>query len=200
VLAAERSGARLVDPRPSFARGVERVGRDPLVFPDGHPTALGYSIIARHLLMALIEEGVVDAEPPGDPLAVLDGWTPPELAVEVLRDEGRAHAVRVRYDTGYRVQLMLSGALGTTPTRWRGVMFPVDDPVEGLFEVPLARDAVFDATWRDGHHLQSFDDTGEVVIELAPATAAGDGPLWGSAVIEAPGSRIVTIGEPFQLR
>jgi hypothetical protein len=80
------------------------------------------------------------------------------------------------------------------------VLVPVADPVEGLFEVPLARDAVFDATWRDGHHLQSFDDTGEVVIELAPATAAGDGPLWGSAVIEAPGSRIVTIGEPFQLR
>ena len=108
-LAAKNSGARFVDLRPHFEAASKIHGWGPLLYGRGHPKELGYSIIARVVLAALIEEQLVDAPQP-DPLELVHSWTPADFLIEAWSEDGEVVGVEVNYTPGHRVQVLFSDA------------------------------------------------------------------------------------------
>jgi lysophospholipase L1-like esterase len=197
---AARAGLALVDPRPAFAAALERLPQSELVFPDGHPTALGYGILARLLYGALVEAGLAPGPAP-DPLEELAGRAPTALALEPVREGGRVVALLATYSPGHEIEILLARATGATPIRWRGAVVAAEEGEPHHKVVPLARDALFEATWRaPAPWTAAFDASGEARFALPPELVRSDEPLFASAVVVAPGSRIVAVAEPVRLR
>jgi len=98
---AEATGARLVDPRPAFFMALESVPRSALVYEDGHPTELGYSILARLVLGVLELEGIVEEGEPLHPLELLADWSEPELELQAWCEGGELRGLEARFAPGY---------------------------------------------------------------------------------------------------
>ncbi len=108
-LAAKNTGARFIDLRPHFEAASKVHGWGPLLYGRGHPKALGYSIIARVVLAALVDEQLVDVPEP-DPLELVHSWTPAEFLIEAWREDGEVVGLEVNYAPGHRVQILFSDA------------------------------------------------------------------------------------------
>lgn len=107
--AAQNTGARFVDLRPHFEEAAKIHGWGPLLYGRGHPKEVGYSIIARVVLSALVDEGVIDVEVP-DPLEAVRAWTPSEFVITPWSEDGEVVGVEVSYTPGHRVQVLFSHA------------------------------------------------------------------------------------------
>jgi lysophospholipase L1-like esterase len=65
-VAAQRENVVLVDHDRAFAPYVERYGYDAILFEDSHPAEAGYRLLARDLVAALSDAGLIAAELPPD--------------------------------------------------------------------------------------------------------------------------------------
>lgn len=203
VRAAEESGARLVDLRPAFAEALTLVAREEVLFEDGHPTRLGYSIVARLVWTALVAEGLATLDAPIDPLAEVRAWSRPELALEALVEDGKLVGLRARFEAGHRVQFVVSESAGETPVRWSGVVVPVSAE-RSAHTLPLALgELAKDCLKRPARYLVPVGADGKCEVrfhdELQARVDAG-GELWGSAVLVNPGQRIGAIADALRLR
>lgn len=204
VRAAESSGARLVDARAAFARAEAQVGREALLYEDGHPTELGYSILARLVLQALEEEGVVPAGDPIDPFERVHAWQAPELGVRVWCEGGEVRGLEARYAPGFGATLLAAEAPGTVELiiSKKGVVRVAGEDERGR-PVPLARDLVFKHSVRNQvTPPQPFLDEDWMRVPL-PDTGPGErdpSSLVGVLLIQGPGRVFVEVTEPIPLR
>ena len=207
--AAERSGARLVDPRPHFHEAFGIVPESALLYPDGHSTKLGYSVIARLVLAALVDEGLIEADLSdpfvADPLAEVRAWTPPALEVEPWCEGGVLRGVVARYAPGVGALLLVARAGDeenplALRVKKRGLVELVDTTGPNTVALPLARDDVLALSMR-GQPVPPVGFDGEGVAHLPlPEGVPTDGPLVGVAMVLAPGQRIPAVVGPFELR
>jgi hypothetical protein len=200
--AARATGARLIDPRPAFRAGEELVAREALLFHDLHPTALGYGLLARVVLAALAEEGLVSLAGALDLHEELRGWRAPELTLAPWLEDGRTIGFVARYAPGHRVQFVVSGRRGGFSARWQGALKRCA-PARGECQVPVAPDELALASIdRPGRYLIAFDTRGECHVrfdEQQLAALAEGRELWATCVLIHPGQKLGRVATPLCL-
>ncbi len=143
--AADELGAPLVECAAPTAAAIARHGYDALLYPDQHPRAAGYELVARLVLDALLAAGIAPGPPApalldtaGSPLEGLPvdaGAAPPVRLVRRPEDPAgpslrSADAVRLEItgeEPGRTFRLVLSNADEGPPAQLHGLVLPVRD-------------------------------------------------------------------------
>lgn len=108
--AARDSGALLIDLDQSFAGYVSEYGFDALAFEDSHLAEAGYELMARDIVNALVDAGLVDLpRPDAGPPAHLR--PPVELSLE-HDEQGRPWRMHLRGEPGESFQVLISPLRG----------------------------------------------------------------------------------------
>jgi hypothetical protein len=197
VAAAEATGARLVDTRPAMSAAIERRGHSQLLFPDHHLRADGYAVLARVLFNALIEEGVIAAEPV-DPLEKLGQVRDDSIRLAPWMRGGELFGVEVEFAPNERVQLILSESTGLTPVYWDGSTV-IGKGIHWT-EIPLARDARMALSLkRVKRYSGKLDDAGRARIALHPDDLAS-AVLFGCVLTVSDSGKIEVASDAIQLR
>ena len=203
--AAQATGAALVDLRADFERAAEIVDWKVRLYGRGHPKPLGYSIIARGVLNAMIDEGVVEGEKL-DLLGAVREWTPSELSVAPWADGDDVKGVEVQYAPGHRVQAIFSRSEASpgVPVTYGGAVIPLTDGMERKEESPriveLDRDEVFDGSLRRlKRYFVPLDGDGRAQIELHPELAS-EAELWVVICTVTPHEGVSRVSAPVRLR
>lgn len=201
--AAKTNRVRLIDARADFARAEARVPRSALLFPDGHPTALGYGILARVLANALEDAGFAPQGPPLDALEALGGWHVPELEVELDTSDADAPRLVARYAEGHALHALFASSSGQARVRpgAPGTLL-VSPPGEHGKRVPLAADEVLHwSLGLCGNEPRTFDASGLcsfAIPALPPELAAASGRVWPAfacVLVEGPGQQALAVSE-----
>lgn len=109
-LAAQETGALLVDNDVRFREYVARYGYSALMFEDSHPAEAGYQLVARDALSDLIGALLVKAKLPADRYEPTQFKIDPVL--EVVHDpEGKPVALRLSAEANLEFQIYLSPVL-----------------------------------------------------------------------------------------
>ena len=201
---AREHGVPLVDPRPSFARAIDQVGREAVLFADGHPTAHGYSILARLIVPVLEEAGFVAAGNAQDPLEHVTGWTPPSLSTGPWCEGGSIRGVEIQYASGYEAVLLASTDRGCSHLRVaaHGLLRSADEDEPGSFVVPLAPGSALDTALLHQTHLRStLDAEGTARIPLPQLSRDRERTRswWGAVVILGLRKRVFEVSDPMDL-
>ena len=205
--AAERADARFIDLRPHFEAASEIHGWEILLYGRGHPKPLGYSIIARCVLRALVEEGVCEVEP-RDELEAVRAWQPEPLVVRPWLEEGEVVGIEVDYTPGHRVQAVFARAAqdpGPQVTYAGSVRLAAEVPESEAKEkaerfLPLADDELLRKSLvRLKRYFVTLDTEGRARIRLHPELA-GEATLFGAVCTVTPHEGVSRVSEAVSLR
>lgn len=205
--AARRAGARFVDLRPHFEAAAELHGWEILLYGRGHPKPLGYSVIARCVLRALIEEGICDATA-RDELEAVRAWEPEPLVVRPWLEEGRVVGLEVDYVAGHRVQAVFARRAAEPgpqvtyagAVRLAADVAPADRKEDAERFLPLADDELLRKSLvRLKRYLVTLDTDGRARIRLHPELE-GEASLFGAACTVTPHEGVSRVSEAVRLR
>ncbi len=202
---AARNGVRLVDLRAHFEAASEIHGWEPLLYGRGHPKPTGYSIIARLVLAALVEEGVVDGPVP-DPLEAVRAFEAAQLVTKPWLEDGRPVGVDVQYTAGHSVQVLFSSATDAEglPITWGGSVRLVGEDGERTEKEErralLADSEVLRKSLpRTKRYLVPLDAEGRAQIRMHPELD-GESPLFAVVCVLTPQAGISVVGDVIELR
>ncbi|HUR28455.1 MAG TPA: GDSL-type esterase/lipase family protein [Planctomycetota bacterium] len=186
-----------VDCRPEFRRALQSAGNAALYFPDHHTNDVGAEIMARVVLRELVRAKLVDgalARLP-EPLAALASWTPPALAVEIVRPDPASPPthVRVHYAPGYGAVLFAASARGSTQVDFQklGDVKILSGERPNARMLPLAQDALLVATMRGNEQRTvTLGADGSALLEIPwdaiRAARPGGGEVFAAVAIVLP--------------
>lgn len=168
--AAAETGTLLVDHDRAFAGYVERYGYDAILFEDSHPAEAGYRLMARDLVAALEEAGLIVGELPPDRF---EPTTFRELAsLSVEHDEaGRPLRLRLHAEPKAGFQVYVS------PTR--------EPPLDlGTRRVPVGVHPWLEFCKTHPPFRGALDERGEAIVELpAPVVELAPGEQLFAAFV-----------------
>jgi len=192
--AAKEHGVPLVDVARGMLPGLETFGAARLIFPDAHPRVEGYRAVARIVHDGLVAEGLVAAEPVGDPFAPLRTAAPPEPTLAATPDGAGGFDLDLAFDPVLSFSVVLSSEplpQGAAPT-WLGLPLPV------------AQDALFSASANTESLRGTFDANGTATLHLDAATLADladpEAPVYALLVARTKGWTLLATSAPLQLR
>jgi lysophospholipase L1-like esterase len=202
VEAARRAGVTPLDPRPDFARAAALVGQDALLYRDGHPTRLGYSILARLVFNALRERGLVAADAPLDPLEVVRAFQPAEIALQPWVENGALRGVAARYEPGWGAVLLVArerGESAVATASFGRLRAPEAD--DAARPIPLADDDLLRWSLRaQPEPPETFDRDGSARLALPEPPPGGWPPsLQACVVVVGPKASSPAVAGPLAL-
>lgn len=158
-VAAQEHAIPFVDVAGVMAPEVEAFGKARLVFPDAHPRVEGYQVVARILHDGLVEQGLFDAAPLGDPFAPLRAAEAPRPVVELQPTPDGGVTLELTYDPvlDFSVLMAFEAQAPGVAKPWYGI------------EVGLAQDALFKASAQSELLRGRFDVEGRAWVDLSRA-------------------------------
>lgn len=178
--AAAATGRPLVDAAAEFASLIAELGREPLFYPDTHPTAAGYELFARVAFNRLVEEGLVR----GERVELLESGSWGRLRLRGEPAPGRPPGLEIVGEEPEQPFVLLLSAAGAGPRgSWRGVETPLLD--DDIFHSSLAVEGLRGVTDAAGRAEVALE---QAVPEAEWAPLAGRKLRAAYVVLERDGS------------
>jgi lysophospholipase L1-like esterase len=192
--AAKEHGIALIDVAKAIEPELATWTPQRLIFPDAHPRREGYSVIARILHDGLVQAGLIQAAPLGDPFLPLRDVAVPVPKLAATPDDNGGWSFDLTFEPILDYSLVLSSALA-----------PADSPSLWLkLPVGLAQNELFKSAANDEALRGSFDPQGQAQVRLTAtqveSLGASSGPLYAQLIARTSGWTLLAASEVVQLR